>query len=163
MHRFRPVPYYVFAVFIALLPSLALAQKKAPGTAPATPPSEDISGMYSFLKEGEFVQITVEDGRLSGFISRYGDSESDQGAFLNQFFDKTSLNGRNMSFTTKPVHGKWYEFKGTVQRGAVASKDKDGYWVLKGTLKENSEDENKKVSSRSGEVEFKSFPANVEQ
>jgi len=39
---------------------------------------QQYSGMYSFLKEGEFVQVTVEDdGRVTGFISRYGDGDSD--------------------------------------------------------------------------------------
>src|SRR5215469_15707527 len=55
-----------------------------------TPPAqltEDYSGMYSFLKDGEFVQITIEDkGKVSGFISRFGDTESDRGLFMNQFF-----------------------------------------------------------------------------
>src|SRR5580692_12886627 len=42
-------------------------------------PAADYSGMYSFLREGEFVQITVEDaGKVTGFVSRYGDSESDR-------------------------------------------------------------------------------------
>src|SRR5262249_38384871 len=39
-----------------------LGQKKTAGAAPQ--PSEDISGMYSFLREGEFVQITVEPGAM---------------------------------------------------------------------------------------------------
>ena len=40
-------------------------------------PEKDPSGMYSFLKEGEYVQLTLEDGELSGFISRFGDSDTD--------------------------------------------------------------------------------------
>jgi hypothetical protein len=52
----------------------------APGSANAAP---DYSGMYSFLREGEFVQVTVEAGRVSGFVSRYGDTESDRGMFLD--------------------------------------------------------------------------------
>jgi hypothetical protein len=38
----------------------------------------DCSGMYSFLRDGEFVQVTVEDhGNVIGFVSRYADQESD--------------------------------------------------------------------------------------
>ena len=74
--------------------------------------------MYSFLKDGEFVQITVEDGgRVSGFISRYGEGESDKGAFLDQFFKTGKLEGNNLSFTTDIVHGVAFDFKGSVQRG----------------------------------------------
>src|SRR6185437_16695094 len=73
----------------------------------ATVPDE-ISGMYSFLREGEFVQITVENGKLSGFVSRYGELDSDRGVFLDQFFTRTALKGDALSFTTKSVHGTWF-------------------------------------------------------
>src|SRR5258708_24940642 len=73
---------------IPLLAALAAAQKANPPAAPAVS-TEDYSGMYTFLREGEFVQITVEDaGHVTGFISRYGETDSDQGAFLTQFFKK---------------------------------------------------------------------------
>src|SRR5580700_8908358 len=43
------------------------------------PAGREYSGMYSFLKDGEFVQISVEDqGRVTGFVSRYGDGESEK-------------------------------------------------------------------------------------
>src|SRR5258706_3815168 len=49
--------------------------------------SDEYSGMYSFVRDGEFIQITIEDkSAVSGFISRFGDSESDRGACLDQFF-----------------------------------------------------------------------------
>src|ERR1017187_7306167 len=63
--------------------------------APSKPndPATNPSGMFTFLKEGEFVQITLEDGALSGFISRFGETESDKGQFIDQFFDKATLEG----------------------------------------------------------------------
>src|SRR5215470_13865992 len=76
-----------------------------------TPGNDDYSGMYSFLREGEFIQFTVEEeGKLTGFISRFGDSESDQGVFLNQFFKSGKLEGTKVRFTTESVHGSWFEF-----------------------------------------------------
>src|SRR5262245_49712612 len=123
--------------------------------AAANTPAEDISGMYSFLKEGEFVQLNVEKTAFSGYISRLGDSDSDRGVFLDQFFDKASIQGHDVSFTTKPVHGVWFEFKGRYQRGAAKTKVEDGYYVLRGTLKEYSKDAGKNTVSRSREVEFK--------
>ena len=117
------------------------------------------SGMYSFLKDGEFVQLTVEDdGRLTGFISRYGDVESDKGAFLDQFFKSGKLDGNHLSFTTELVHGVTFDFKGSVERGPGKSPGEESYYVLKGTLTENDSDANKKITSRSREVVFKSFP-----
>ena len=65
--------------FVLALATLALAQ---------APPKSDegFSGMYTFLREGELVQITVEaKGQVTGFVSRYGDSESDQGRFSITF------------------------------------------------------------------------------
>src|SRR5436305_1332233 len=94
-------------------------QKKA--TAPAVASDETknstespYSGMYSFLREGEFVQLSIEQGALSGFVSRMGDLDSDRGVFLDQFFDKGKIKGNQVSFVTKPVHGTWFEFDGRV-------------------------------------------------
>jgi len=125
--------------------------------------SEDYSGMYTFLQEGEFVQITVEDaGRVTGFVSRYGDGESDRGAFLDQFFKDGKLDGSNLSFITQTVHGVWYEFKGTTERGPGKTPNDEGYHILKGTLTEFRTEVNKKTTSKSREVVFKSFPQSME-
>ena len=115
--------------------------------------------MYMFLKEGEFVQVTVEEGgHVTGFISRYGDGESDKGAFLDQFFKSGKLDGNKLSFTTEIVHGVAFDFKGTVERGEGKNPGDEAYFVLKGTLTENSSDVNKKVTSHAREVAFKMFP-----
>jgi hypothetical protein len=116
------------------------------------------SGMYSFLKEGEFVQLSIEQGQLSGFVSRMGDLDSDRGVFLDQFFDKGKIKGNQVSFVTKPVHGTWFEFDGHVERGSAKTQKEEGYWVLTGTLKEYTSDVERKVSARSRQVNLKSFP-----
>ena len=119
--------------------------------------------MYTFLQEGEFVQITVEDeGRVTGFVSRYGDGESDRGAFLDQFFKEGKLEGQKLSFTTQTVHGVWFEFKGSLERGTGKTPNDEAYHVLKGTLTEFRTDANKKTTSKSREVVFKSFPQSME-
>lgn len=120
-------------------------------------PAEDISAMYSFLNEGEFLQINVEGDAVSGYISRMGSLESDRGNFLDQFFDKASIQGHDVAFVTKVVHGVWYEFKGRFDRGAGKNKGDDGYYVLRGTLIEYTLDPDKKSTSRSRQVEFKSM------
>ncbi len=148
----------VFAA--ALLASSLLAAQSSP-PAPAAKPAEDYSGMYSFLKEGEFVQLTVEDGRVTGFVSRYGEQESDQGAFLDQFFKEAKLEGKKLSFTTQTVHGVWYEFKGTVERGEGKSVGDEAYYLLKGKLTQYVTNADKKTSSQSREVVFKAFPADL--
>ncbi len=144
---------------IFLLAGMLCAGQTA--TAPAAPakPAEDYSGMYTFLREGEFVQVTVEDeGRVTGFVSRYGDLESDRGAFLDQFFKQGKLDGNNLSFTTETVHGVWFEFRGAVERGEGKNPGDEAYHVLKGTLIQYTTDANKKTSAKSREVLFKAFP-----
>jgi hypothetical protein len=118
--------------------------------------AEDISGMYSFVKEGEFLQISLEKTAVSGYISRMGDSDSDNGVFLDQFFAKADVQGHDVSFTTRPLHSVWYEFKGKFSRGPGKTRGDDGYYILRGTLKElTTNNANKTTSSRSREVEFK--------
>ncbi len=118
--------------------------------------------MYSFVQDGEFVQLTIgNDGQVTGFISRYGDSESDRGDFLDQFFKQGKLDGTKLSFTTDTVHGVWYQFTGTIERGEGKTPADEAYYILKGTLAENRTDANNKVSSKSHAVTFRSFPRDV--
>jgi hypothetical protein len=127
--------------------------------APADKDGRAYSGMYTFLKDGEFLQVTVEDGgSVTGYVSRYGDGESDQGAFLDQFFKNGKLTGNKLGFTTEIVHGVAFDFHGTFERGEGKNPGDEAYFVLKGTLTENVSDANKKVTSHSREVTFKLFP-----
>ena len=149
-------------LLIALLSTFAPAQSstaaadKAQPTAPdAAKAADDISGMYSFLGEGEFVQINLEESGVTGYISRRGDLESDRGAFLDQFFSKAAIQGHDVSFSTKPLHGVWFEFKGRYDRGAAKNKAEDGYYILRGTLTQFTADASKVAKARSREVEFK--------
>jgi len=143
---------------------LRAQEAKPPGAMSAAPQADAktgqaYSGMYTFLKEGEFVQVTVEDtGHVTGFVSRFGDGGSDKGAFLDQFFKSGKLEGNKLSFTTDIVHGVAFDFKGTVERGEGKNPGDEAYFVLKGTLTENVSDVNKKVTSHPREVEFKMFP-----
>jgi hypothetical protein len=144
---------------LVLLSSIPAVSQANPSTPVRT---ENYSGMYMFLRDGEFVQITVEDeGRVTGFISRYGDDESDRGVFLNQFFKEGKLEGTQLSFVTQVVHGVWFEFKGQVARGPGKTPQEEAYYLLEGTLIE-SRGQDKKVSSTSRQVTFKSFPRDKE-
>jgi hypothetical protein len=153
--------YWILAAILLLTCQLSGAQNAAPNP-PAPKPANDYSGMYSFLQDGEFVQVTVEEeGRVTGFISRYGDLESDKGEFLDLFFKSGKLEGKNLAFTTQTVHGVWYEFKGTVERGPGKNPGDEAYYLLKGTLSQNTTDVDKKTSSKSRDVSFKSFPQDM--
>src|SRR2546428_5273353 len=147
---------------VVFLSAILLTSQTVPPPQTRPKPTDDYSGMYTFLQDGEFVQVTVEDeGRVTGFVSRYGDLESDRGEFLDQFFKQGKLEGKKLNFTTETVHGVWYDFKGTVERGEGKNAGDEAYYVLKGTLTEYSTDANKKTSSKSREVAFKSFPQDM--
>src|SRR5258707_13637909 len=107
-------PYFILgAVLLSCM--LSSGQNPTP-TPPAPKPANNYSGMYSFLQDGEFVQLTVEDkGNVIGFISRYGDLETDRGEFLDLFFKSGQPGGQSLAFTTLTVEGVLYEFQGTVE------------------------------------------------
>jgi hypothetical protein len=143
-------------VFISALSAQQPSQRGS-GYDPATDPS----GMYSFLREGEFIQLTLENGELSGFVSRFGESDSDRGQFIDQFFDKGSLKNDHLTFTTKTVHGVWYFFDGNISKQPGKQPGQEGYRLVKGMLKQHVLDATgvDRVSERT--VEFKSFPESV--
>jgi len=153
--------YPAALVLVCLLASLAGPSLFAQEVRNSAVLPKDISGMYTFLREGEFVQLTVDDGKLSGYISRFGDTESDKGQFIDQFFDKTSLVGDRLTFNTKMVHGVWYDFTGRVMIAQGKQPDSEGYRVMKGTLVQHSTDDKGSDKPMQKEVEFKSFPADM--
>ncbi len=132
----------------------ALAQQSSPAEE-----AGDISGMYSFLRDGEFVQINIEGQNVvTGFVSRYGDTDSDKGAFLDQFFEKAAFTGTHLTFKTKPVHSVWFEFDGNVTRGPGKTPNDDAYRLIRGKLTQYEKDASQKVAAKSRDVELKSFP-----
>jgi len=146
-------------IALLLAGALSFAQTAKPQKTAA--PADDYSGMYSFLQEGEFVQINLEEGnRLTGFISRYSDSE--KALFVDHFFDKAELHDHDMRFTTRKVHGVWFEFKGAVSRGPGKTREAEAYYVIKGTLTQYTSDANQVVTAKEREVTFRSFPQDVE-
>ena len=150
-----------FLILAVLVSSLTWAQNPAPKPNPSAG-QPDVSGMYSFLKEGEFVEVDIDADRVSGFISRLGESNSDHGAVLDHLFTKGSFDGTNLTFATRELHGVSYQFKGKIVRGEGKQRGSEGYYVIKGTLTETTLDANKKASAREREVEFKSMPADAQ-
>jgi hypothetical protein len=147
-------------IFIILLLNASLLCAQNPSSAP---PAEDYSGMYAFLQDGEFVQLTVEDqGVVTGLISRFGDAAGDQREFIEQFFKQGKLDGKKLTFATKSVQNVWYEFEGTVDRGGGPNASDEGYYVLKGKLTRSAIDANKKTTAKSQDVALKSFPKDLD-
>jgi hypothetical protein len=148
-------------VLFGLAPLHGEGFQEKPGS--AAYPGAEYSGAYSFLRDGEFVQVTVEDGgRVTGFVSRYGDLESDKGAFLDHFFKSGRLDGERLTFATEVVHGIAFEFAGKIRRDAGRKPDEEGCYVIEGKLTETSSDDTGKRSSRERQVMLKSHPRKTE-
>ena len=150
------VTVLLVCVMSLFLPTSAAAQSAA-SDAP------DYSGMYSFVKDGEFMQITLEDkGAVSGFISRYGDSSTEKGTFLDQFIKSGTANGAHVTFATDSVHGVSYTFDGAFARGPGKTPQEDGYYILRGTLTRNVASADGKSTTQNQQVEFRSFPRDAD-
>jgi hypothetical protein len=93
----------------------------------------EASGEYS-LGSGGVVDVELQRDRLSGFITRLGDRESDEGTLLTFFFATSRLSGQQLAFTTRQVHGVWFSFEGTIVRGSARTRDQQGYYLLEGKL-----------------------------
>jgi hypothetical protein len=93
----------------------------------------EASGEYT-LGSGEMVDVELEPERLSGYITRFGDRESDQGTPLTFFFATSRLAGQRLAFTTRQIHGVWFSFEGTIVRGPARSRGQQGYYLLEGRL-----------------------------
>ncbi|MGB9236324.1 MAG: hypothetical protein WCC04_18095 [Terriglobales bacterium] len=159
IHNLRS--YLWFAAFVVFA-CILTAQTHSSPPQPAHQIRPDYSGMYSFLRDGEFVQLNIEErGRVTGFVSRYGNTGSDRGVFLDHFFKGGKLDGNRLSFVTETVHGVSFEFRGTVERGEGKNPGDEAYYELKGTLVENTMDDGNKTSSHSREVSLKIFPQDL--
>jgi hypothetical protein len=157
-------PLFLLVLLAVLFLNLNLfAQAAAPQNPPPAKPAEDYSGAYFFLQDGELVQLNIEDeGKITGFIQRFGDGESDRGLLLDHFFKDAKLDGKNLSFSTKTVHGVSYDFKGTVERGEGKKPGDEAYSDLKGTLVQSNVDSQQRTISKTRDVVLKAFPQNLD-
>lgn len=130
-------------IALFLLTTAALAQtapalhsRNKPGPQPANRQAkgfstlpETASGEYVLDDHGSVIQITLEHNRLTGYVTRMeGDTA------LTLLFDKTSIEGNRLSFTTDTVHGLRYEFRGAIVRGKAPELSSTGYYLLAGEL-----------------------------
>jgi hypothetical protein len=147
----------IFAI-VALLLTLVTAGLAQQSAKPQPSPGGDITGLYSFLHEGEFVEIEVNEGEVTGLVSHFKDEDQDKAEFVDQCFEQARLEGSTLSFRTKPADGVWYEFSGTVGRGPAKAPGEEAYWTLKGTLTEQHSSADGKAAGKVHELTLKSFP-----
>jgi hypothetical protein len=103
---------------------------------------DEASGAYALSPNpAEVIEIILNgEGdavRLQGYLTRVGDGESDRGAPLSFFFARTTVGPTQLTFITRQVHGIWWSFAGTIERGSVLTSAEKGYYFLNGTLTEH--------------------------
>src|SRR3954447_3803438 len=83
---------------------------------------DGVSNTYTFLGEDEDLQLSAVPGNiLLGYVNTHGVGETDRHLLLAMFFQRGTVEGDEIYFITKPVHGLRYEFKGKISRGAPKS------------------------------------------
>lgn len=110
---------------------------------------DDASGEYQLDEKGSMVEITIEGGKLSGYVSKILDEET----VLTYFFAHAAVHGDQVSFATKQVHGIWYSFEGEIVRGEGRANSELGFYRLKGAW--TTHNDTRKSEST---VSFKSTP-----
>ena len=150
--------FRIAAFLFALLLVFATAASAQSTEKPEPVVTSDITGLYSFLHEGEFVQIEVSDGKVTGLISHFKDEDPDKSEFVDQYFDEAKLEGSTLTFHTKPLDGLWFEFTGTVERGPTKIQGDEAYWIVRGTVIEHHTGADGKSSDKKHSVSLKSFP-----
>jgi hypothetical protein len=94
--------------------------------------SPDAAEVIEIILNGEGDTV-----RLQGYLTRMGDGTSDRGAPLTYFFARTTVSPTGLTFITKQVHGVWWSFSGTIDRGSAQSNTQKGYYFLSGMLTEH--------------------------
>jgi hypothetical protein len=97
----------------------------------------DVSGEYEFGRLNDSLEIDIRRNRLTGYITRLGDAETDNNTPITFFFDRTFIDRSQLEFQTKVVHGVWYSFHGTIVRGNGKTRPDEGYYLLQGVLLEH--------------------------
>jgi hypothetical protein len=103
---------------------------------------EDASGLYRFDNSdtrkgsnfGEGIEIDEQFDEVTGYLTIKASPDGGKPSMQSYFLARVEGGGGELKFTTKPVHGIWYSFAGTLVRGPGATRANDGYYLLSGTL-----------------------------
>jgi hypothetical protein len=124
----RQIRFTVFSALAALL--LVTGSIRAQEDVESV---QDMTAKYHFLSADDTLAVLDEEGRLKGYIEvSQPDDESDD--VLTYDIVDGSRQKSHVKFRTNKIHGKYYRFTGTVERGK-GHEDKDpDYLRLTGDL-----------------------------
>jgi hypothetical protein len=110
---------------------------------------DDITAKYHFISNDDTLAILDEEGRLKGYIEVTQPADESEDVLT---FDITegARDKNQVKFRTSRIHGKYYRFTGTVERGKGREDEDPDYFHLTGTLEivsVNSETDKETVQS----------------
>ncbi len=94
----------------------------------------EAEGEYPWGRLGEEIELYFEHGRLQGYMTQRSEAGNDRSAPMTFDFASTHAEGHALQWTTRVVHGVFYSFTGSLERGPVATPAQPGFYVLSGTL-----------------------------
>jgi hypothetical protein len=98
-----------------------------------TQPIDDITAKYHFLSADDTLAILDEEGRLKGYIE-VAQPEEESDDVLTYDILQGSRKKTHVEFRTNRIHGKFYRFSGTVERGKGHEEKDPDYFHLIGDV-----------------------------
>ena len=94
---------------------------------------DDMTAKYHFLSAEDTLAILDEEGRLKGYIE-VAQPEEESDDILSYDILEGSRKKTHVEFRTNRIHGKFYRFSGTVERGKGHEEKDPDYFRLIGDL-----------------------------
>jgi hypothetical protein len=118
--------------FLATLAAILFAPHRLHAQNPAGV-IDDITAKYHFLSTEDTLAILDQEGRLKGYIEVSQPADESE-AFLTYTVVEGSRQKNHVEFRTNRIHGKFYRFTGTAERGAGHDEKEPDYLHLSGSL-----------------------------
>ncbi len=122
----KPLGWLAVLTVVLLAGSVLKAQDE-------TQPIDDITAKYHFLSADDTLAILDEEGRLKGYIE-VAQPEEESDDVLSYDILEGSRKKTHVEFRTNKIHGKFYRFSGTVERGKGHEEKDPDYFRLIGDL-----------------------------
>ena len=122
----KPLGWLAVLTVVLLAGSILKAQDQ-------TQPIDDMTAKYHFLSADDTLAILDEEGRLKGYIE-VAQPEEESDDVLSFDIVEGSRNKTHVKFRTNRIHGKFYRFSGTVERGKGHEEKDPDYLHLIGDL-----------------------------
>jgi len=96
-------------------------------------PVDDMTAKYHFLAADDTLAILDEEGKLKGYVEVAQPEDESDDVLSYDIVDGTRKKS-HLEFRTNRIHGKYYRFTGTVERGKGHEEKDPDYFRLTGDV-----------------------------